>query len=137
MQPLTIGRVAQQAGVGVETVRFYERQGLLQKPPRRESGYREYGDEVIAQLRFIKRAKRLGFTLKEIKELLSLYRHPSTPAAEVKRRAEAKIADIEMKVKALQKMKKALVKLTTACSEHETSSRCPLLAALGQADDVW
>lgn len=120
-----------------ETVRFYERQGLLDDPPRRQSGYREYGDEAVAQLRFIKRAKRLGFTLKEIKELLSLHRHPATPAAEVKQRAEAKIADIEMKVNALQRMKRALVKLTTACSEHGTRSQCPLLAALGQADDVW
>ena len=137
MQPLTIGGVAQKAGVGVETVRFYERQGLLEEPPRRESGYREYGDEAIAQLRFIKRAKRLGFTLKEIKELLSLWRHPSTPAADVKRRVDAKIADIEMKVKALQKMKKALAKLTTTCSEHGTSGQCPLLEALGQEDEVW
>lgn len=137
MKALTIGRVAQQAGVGVETVRFYERQGLLDEPPRRQSGYREYGDEAVAQLRFIKRAKLLGFTLKEIKELLSLRRHPATPAAEVKRRAQAKIADIEMKIKSLQKMKKALVKLTTACSEHGTSSQCPLLESLGHEDGTW
>ena len=137
MKSLTIGRVAQQAGVGVETVRFYERQGLLEEPPRRQSGYREYGGEAVPQLRFIKRAKRLGFTLKEIKELLSLWRHPSTPAADVKRRVEAKIADIDMKIKALQKMKKALAKLTTTCSEHGTSGQCPLLGALGQEDEVW
>lgn len=121
----------------METVRFYERQGLLEEPPRRQSGYRGYGDEAVAQLRFIKRAKRLGFTLKEIKELLSLRRHPSTPAADVKRRAEEKIADIEVKVKALQKMKKALVKLTTACSKHGTSHECPLLETLGKEDEVW
>ena len=118
-------------------MRFYERQGLLEEPPRRESGYREYGDEAVAQLRFIKRAKRLGFTLREIKELLSLHGDPSTPAPDVKRRVEAKIADIEAKVKALQKMKKALVKLTTACNEHGPSSQCPLLEAIGQGDEVW
>ena len=137
MTTLTIGQVAGQAGVGVETVRFYERQGLLEEPPRRQSGYREYGEDAVTRLRFIRRAKQLGFTLKEIKELLALRRDPSTPGADVKRRAEAKIADIEMKVKALQKMKKALVKMTTACSGHGTSAECPLLGALGQADESW
>lgn len=67
MKPLTIGQVANQAGVGVETVRFYERQGLLEEPARRESGYRQYDQEAVAVLRFIRRAKELGFTLKEIK----------------------------------------------------------------------
>ncbi len=137
MKTLTIGRVAGQAGVGVETVRFYERQGLLEEPPRRQSGYREYGEDAVARLRFIRRAKQLGFTLREIKELLALRRDPSTPGADVKRRAEAKIADIEMKVRALQRMKKALMKLTAACSGHGTSSECPLLDALGHADGDW
>ncbi len=77
---LTIGLVARRAGVGVETVRFYERQGLIEEPPRRLSGYREYDDEVVVRLGFIRRAKELGFTLKEIKELLALRRDPSTPA---------------------------------------------------------
>jgi MerR family transcriptional regulator, copper efflux regulator len=140
MQPrkakaLTIGLVARRAGVGVETVRFYERQGLIEEPPRRQSGYREYDDEVVARLGFIRRAKDLGFTLKEVKELLSLRRDPSTPAAQVKRRAEAKIADIEGKIRSLQKMKKALTKLTSACRCQDTSIECPLLHALdGEAD---
>ncbi len=137
MKSATIGQVARQAEVGVETVRFYEREGLLEVPPRRPSGYREYGEEAVARLRFIKRAKQLGFTLKEIKELLALRRDPSTSGADVKRRAEAKIADIEMKIRALQKIKKALSKLTTACSGHGTSAECPLLASLGQADESW
>ena len=98
-KPLTIGLVARQASVGVETVRFYERQGLIEEPPRRLSGYREYGDDVVPRLGFIRRAKNLGFTLKEIKELLSLRRDPSTPVADVRRRAEAKIADIETKIR--------------------------------------
>jgi len=127
---LTIGLVARRAGIGVETVRFYERQGLIEEPPRRLSGYREYDDEVVSRLAFIRRAKDLGFTLKEIKELLALRRDPSTPAAEVKRRAEAKIADIESKIHSLQKMKTALVKLTSACSCRSTSTECPLLHAL-------
>jgi len=137
MKTLTIGRVAGEAAVGVETVRFYERQGLLEEPPRRQSGYREYGEDAVARLRFIRRAKQLGFTLKEIKELLALRRDPSAPRGDVKRRAEAKIADIETKIRVLQRMKKALVKLTTACSGHGTSAECPLLDALGQGDYVW
>jgi MerR family mercuric resistance operon transcriptional regulator len=133
-KPPTIGFVARRAGVGVETVRFYERQGLIEKPPRRLSGYREYDDEVVSRLGFIRRAKELGFTLKEIKELLSLRRDPSTPAADVKRRAEAKIADIETKIRTLQRMKKALGKLTSACRGHATSAECPLLHALDQEE---
>jgi len=132
---LTIGFVARRAGVGVETVRFYERQGLIEEPERRMSGYREYDEEVVSRLGFIRRAKELGFTLKEIKELLSLRRNPATPAADVKRRAGAKIADIEAKIEMLQKMKKALEKLTLACRGHATSAECPLLHALDHDEE--
>lgn len=132
---LTIGLVARRAGVGVETVRFYERQGLIEEPDRRMSGYREYDEEVVFRLGVIRRAKELGFTLKEIKELLSLRRDPSTPAADVRRRAEAKIADIEAKIEMLQKMKKALEKLTSACRGHATSAECPLLHALDHEEE--
>jgi MerR family transcriptional regulator, copper efflux regulator len=131
-KPLTIGLVARRAGVGVETVRFYERRGLIEEPPRRLSGYREYDGEVVSRLGFIRRAKDLGFTLKEIKELLSLRRDPSTPAADVKRRAEAKIADIQARIRTLQRMKKALEKLTSACCGRATGAECPLLHALDQ-----
>src|ERR687885_2847805 len=97
MAALTIGQIARRAGVGVETVRFYERQGLLEEPARKESGYRQYAEEVVARLRFIRRAKRLGFSLKEITDLLALRLDPEATAADVKRRAEAKVADIEAK----------------------------------------
>jgi MerR family copper efflux transcriptional regulator len=137
MTTLTIGQVARQADVGVETVRFYERRGLLEEPPRRRSGYREYGEDAVTRLRFIRRAKQLGFTLKEIKELLALRRDPSTPGADVKRRAEDKIADIDLKIRSLQRMKKALVKLTAACSGHGTSAECLLLDALGRVGGNW
>jgi len=116
----------------VETVRFYGRQGLIEEPPRRSSGYREYDEEVVSRLGFIRRAKELGFTLKEIKELLSLRRDPAVPAADVRRRAEAKIADIENKILTLQKMKTALEELTSACRGRGTSSECLLLHALDQ-----
>ncbi|MBI3466780.1 MAG: heavy metal-responsive transcriptional regulator [Planctomycetes bacterium] len=130
MKPLTIGQVARRAGVGVETVRFYEREGLLAEPPRRESGYRQYGEDIVARLQFIRRAKELGFTLNEIKELLSLRLDPSTTCAEVKDRAQAKIADIEQKIRTLQRMKKALVRLTRACSGRGPTRECPILESL-------
>jgi MerR family mercuric resistance operon transcriptional regulator len=134
MKPLTIGQVARQAGVGVETVRFYERQGLLEKPTRRESGYRQYPEDVVARLRFIRRAKELGFSLKEIKELLALQVDPAITCAEVKRQAEAKIADIEGKIASLTRIKKALVKLATVCRGQGPTSECPILASLNKDD---
>jgi MerR family transcriptional regulator, copper efflux regulator len=130
MKPLTIGHVAREAGVGVETVRFYERKGLIEEPTRRASGYRQYGKETVNRLRFIREAKELGFTLNEIKELLSLKLDPSSSCAEVKGRAEAKIADIEEKIRTLQRMKRALAKLTNACSGDGPTSECPILDAI-------
>lgn len=130
MKPLTIGEVAKRAGVGVETVRFYERQGLIEEPSRRSSGYRQFDEQVVDRLRFIREAKELGFTLKEIKELLSLKLDPATTCGDVKGRAEAKIADIKEKIRTLQRMQKALVKLTKACSGDGPSRECPILESL-------
>lgn len=130
MKSLTIGEIARRAGVGVETVRFYERQGLIEEPARRASGYRQYGEEVVDRLRFIRQAKELGFTLAEIRELLSLRVDPASTCADVKGRAEAKIADIDEKIRTLQRMKRALVKLTTACGGDGPSSKCPILESL-------
>ena len=130
MESLTIGQLARNGGVGVETVRFYERKGLLAEPDRRPSGYRQYDEDVVDRLRFIKRAKELGFTLNEIKELLSLRLDPTTTCADVKSRAEEKITDIEARVRTLQRMKQALVKLTKACSGRGGTSECPILEAL-------
>lgn len=132
---LTIGLLARRAGVGVETVRFYEREGVLSPPHRRISGYREYDEGVVARLRFIRRSKQLGFTLKEIKELLSLRHDPQTPAADLKHQAEAKMADIEAKIQTLQNMKAALQTLTNACSGHGTVAECPVLQALDREDE--
>lgn len=130
MKAMTIGQVAREAGVGVETIRFYERVGLLEEPPRRQSGYRQYSSDAVKRIRFIKRAKELGFSLKEIKELLYLRVDTSTSCGAVKRRAEAKISDIERKVQDLQRMKRALVKLAAACSGRGPISECPILDAL-------
>ncbi len=130
MESLTIGKVARLAEVGVETIRFYEREGLIAEPSRRESGYREYPQETVRHLRFIKRAKDLGFTLKEIKELLELRIEPSTTCGNVRERAEAKIEDIEKRIRTLQRMRKALAKLTMACRGKGSVSDCPILEAL-------
>jgi Zn(II)-responsive transcriptional regulator len=131
MKPLTIGQVAQRAGVGIETVRFYEREGLLKVPVRSpSSGYRLYGEEVITRLLFILRAKELGFTLHEIKELLSLRVDPGTCCEDVKGRAEVKIAAIEQKIGTLQRMRKALLRLTRACGKTGGGPDCPILEAL-------
>lgn len=133
MKPLTIGQVAKRAGVGVETVRFYEREGLLEEPIRRSSGYRQYAEDVVARLRFIRRAKELGFSLKEIGDLLALRIDPKATRADVRRQAEAKIADIEAKINDLQRMKSALEKLTVSCRGHGPVKGCPILEALDQS----
>jgi len=134
MKPLTIGQVAKAAEVGIETIRFYERRGLIQEPPRKDSGYRQYPADVVARLRFIQRAKELGFSLKEIKELLTLRVDPETTCAEVRSRAQVKIADIEQKIEALHKMKQALVKLTQTCKGRGPTSECPILDALDKEE---
>ncbi len=130
MEGLTIGRVAKRAGVGVETIRFYERKGLLEDPPRRESGYRQYPEEAVARIRFIRRAKDLGFSLREVDELLTVRVVRRTSASEVRRRAEAKIEDIEIKLAELGRMKAALVELTACCEGRGATGECPILEAL-------
>lgn len=127
---MTIGKVARSAGLGIDTVRFYEREGLIEKPARSASGYRHYRPDVIARLRFIRQAKDLGFSLHEIKELLSLRVTPGKSCADVKARAEAKIADVDQRIAQLYRMKGALAKLATACSGRGPTSECPILEAM-------
>lgn len=130
MKILTIGQLGKKAQVNVETIRYYERRGLMPEPPRSESGYRHYTEDSIARIQFIKRAKELGFSLKEILDLLSLRVDPDTTCADVKRMAEVKIADIEEKICALQRIKEALTKLRAACSGSGPAGKCPILEAL-------
>ena len=132
MTSLRIGEVARLSGVGVETIRFYERKGLIDEPPRRASGYRQYGEEAVARVRFIRQAKELGFSLRDIDNLLSLRIDPNTKCDDVRARAEAKIQDIQERIRTLQRMKKALVKLTAACRRGGPASACPILEALGR-----
>ena len=130
MESLTIGRVAELADVGVETIRFYERQGLIKNPPRRASGYRQYPAEAVTRIRFIRRAKELGFSLREIKELLALRLDPHTTCADVRARAEEKLTDVRAKIAALEGMCGALERLTAACIGEGSVSDCPILEAL-------
>lgn len=126
----TIGQVAKQAGVGVETIRFYERSGLLKEPPRNRAGYREYPVDAVARVKFIRRAKDLGFTLNEIADLLALRVDADTTCADVKARAETKIAGIEERIRELQHMKCALAALAASCRGSGPASECPILEAL-------
>lgn len=135
MKSMTIGQVARAAEVGVETVRFYEREGLIPEPPRRASGYRQYPADTVRRLRFIRRAKELGFTLKEIGELLELRVDPATTCGDVRARATAKIADIDEKIRMLERMRWTLARLVEACAGAGPPTECPILEALGDEED--
>lgn len=130
METMTIGKLAKRAGVGVETIRFYERKGLIPEPPRRSSGYREYDEDTVVRVRFIRHAKELGFTLKEIDSLLSLRVDPDAPCEDVNRRIEAKIDDIAEKIQMLERMKTTLVRLGAQCQGQGHVSECPILESL-------
>lgn len=131
---LTIGEVAKAAEIGVETVRFYEREGLIAEPPRRASGYRQYPREAIRRLRFIRRAKELGFTLREIGELLSLRVDPSTTCADVRAMAREKIEDIDGRVAELHRIKDVLERLARSCRGKGPTSECPILDILDERE---
>ncbi len=137
MLQLTIGELAKRGGVNLETIRYYEREGLLPKPPRSQSGYRQFPPEGVRRIRFIKRAQELGFSLKEIKELLALQLDPDSTAADVKKRAEQKLADIEEKIQTLRAMKKALVRLTATCCGEGSVSECPILESLDSEKEMF
>ncbi len=126
----TIGLVAQRAGVGVETVRFYQRRGLIQEPPTPAKGFRVYPEETIERIRFIRRAKDLGFTLGEIAGLLELKVDPELNCSSVKSFALDKIALIEEKIGSLDDMRQQLVRLTKACDNGKATSDCAILEAL-------
>jgi MerR family mercuric resistance operon transcriptional regulator len=134
MNGLTIGKLAERGGVNLQTIRYYERLGLLPKPPRSQSGYRQFPEAAPRRVRFIKRAQELGFSLKEIKELLALRVEPGKTRADVRQRAEAKIADIEGKIKSLRKMRKSLAEITKVCCGDGPVSDCPILESLNHEE---
>ena len=132
---LTIGKLANRGGVNIQTIRYYERSGLLPKPSRAASGYRLYADDAVRRLTFIKQAQLLGFSLSEIQDLLSLRVRPGTTCADIRQRARQKIAAVDKKIEDLQRIKGALTKLAAACRGDGPSSDCPILEALESGKD--
>ena len=134
MKPFTIGHLAREAGINLETVRYYEREGILPKAPRGPSGYRLFPADAVRRLKFIKRAQELGFSLKEIRELLALRVSPRTTSAEIRKRAEAKIVDIQGKITSLESMSRTLRKLAESCAGCGPLSECPILESLDREE---
>ncbi len=131
MKAMTISKAAKRAGVGVETIRFYERRGLIPQPLKPASGgFRDYPQETVSRLRFIREAQELGFSLDEIAELLTLRADPKANCAQVQRRAEAKLAEVERKVERLQGIGMALERLIQACPGKGALGACSILETL-------
>tara|TARA_R110002049_G_scaffold79063_1_gene201644 strand:+ start:470 stop:859 length:390 start_codon:yes stop_codon:yes gene_type:complete len=123
----TISKLAQEAGVNVETIRFYEKKGLIQQPQKPIQGYRQYPDETLEKIRFIKRAKELGFTLDEIAHLLSL---EELPCSQVQALSQHKLNTVQAKLKDLNRLEKALIELLKQCNNNEDESYCPVIDSL-------
>jgi len=132
MDSIGIGTLAKRAGVGIDTVRYYERAGLLAPSRRLASGYRRYTALELSRLRFIRRAQALGFTLSEVRDLLAL--SAKRDVARVKRSAQSKLEDVDRKIAALQKIREGLATLVAACPGHGRAADCPILRALGGED---
>ena len=130
MEKLTIGQLAKKANVNLETIRYYERRGLLLEPPRNKSGHRQYSLEEVKRTEFIKRCQALGFSLKEISELLSLKVKPGTTCGDIKARAETKIADVEKRIVDLEKIREALLRMSSKCINKGPVGQCPILEEL-------
>lgn len=129
---MKIGQLSRRADTGIDTVRFYEREGLLPQPQRLASGYRLYASADLARLRFIRRAKALGFTLSEIRELLALSDRREDDMAGLKVAATEKLADVESRLLELTRIRDGLLALVTACPGHGALDRCPILNALAE-----
>ena len=136
MKTFTVGQLAKKTDINIETVRYYERRGLLPKPMRSESSYRQYTENDVARIMFIKRSKELGFTLKEISELLSLKIDAETTCRDVREFSSKKIVDVEEKIRDLKRIKKKLEELLIKCKREDTSkSECPILDAFETKDN--
>src|SRR5216683_674504 len=127
---LKIGEVAERGGVNLQTIRYYEREKLLPEPPRLPSGYRMFPEQTVHRVRFIKRAQELGFSLAEIRDLLSIQIDPKRECSDVKRMAKTKIADIDEKIWTLEALKRVLGGLAELCPGRGTSSECPILESI-------
>ncbi|PZO61322.1 MAG: heavy metal-responsive transcriptional regulator [Pseudoxanthomonas suwonensis] len=131
---MQIGQLAKRTHVPIDTIRYYESHGILPAPARRNSGYRSYGDADVARLHFVRRAKALGFTLREISELLQLSGRSGEDMAGVRGSAAARLADVERKLDELTRIRDGLRQLVTACPGHGGVENCPILGALLKED---
>lgn len=132
MPRMTIGQTAEIIGINVQTIRFYEREGLLPRVPRSSSGYRQFDADLIKRIQFIRHAQEVGFSLREISELLSLRAAPDGSCSDVQGYAEEKIARLEGRMRKLESMKRTLEKLVTLCESGLPASACPILEALDE-----
>jgi len=144
MNGFTVGQLARQVRVNVETLRYYERRDLIPKPPRSGSNYRVYSLDDLRRVTFIKQAQGLGFSLNEIKKLLSLRAMPRAKCADVRRYATHKIEDINARIRSLVRMRKTLEKLLDECAGNRPVTQCPILESLesepstvSQKASVW
>lgn len=136
MKAMTIGKVARAAAVGVETVRYYERMGLIDRPQRPAGGgFRDYPATTVERIRFIRRAQGLGFSLKEIDELLSLHADAGADCAAVREHAQAKIAEVDAKITGLMRVRTALQELVSACPGRGALRDCSILGSLTDAQE--
>jgi len=132
---LTIGKLARHSEVSIDSIRFYERKGLLEEPLRTESNYRLYSLNAAKRLRFIKKSQNLGFSLEEIQELLRLSHDSSASKADIKRITEDKIADIQNRIQDLGRMLEALKRLDGCCDGHGPAAECPILKSLAESEE--
>lgn len=132
---LTIGQVAKAAAVNIQTVRYYERRGLLPPPARTPSGYRQYAGDIVARLRFIRHAQELGFSLQEIRELLALRARHESACGAVERKARRKIAIVEQRIRDLRRIAGTLERLAAECEARRPTSDCPILEVLEDHDE--
>ena len=132
MEKMTTSQLARESNVNLETIRYYERRGLIPKPPRNASGYRQYSQEDIARTKFIKRAQALGFSLREILEIFSLRMEPGTTCGDIKARVEAKIDEVEQKIADLRQIREALLNLVSKCTGKGPIGDCPILEILNK-----
>lgn len=130
----TVGRLARKLGLGAETLRYYERLGLIRPTRRTAANYRLYGPDAERRLTFIRRAQALGFSLDDIRELLSLHGRADATAAEVKRLTAARAREVEGKLRDLERMRAGLAALAAACSGNGPAKECPILAALAEPE---
>lgn len=127
---LTIGQVAEAADVNIQTIRYYERRGLFPRPRRTPSGYRQYAEEAVSRIRFIRHAQELGFSLQEIQELLGLRVRHGAACDAVERKTRDKIAVVQQKIRDLQQMQRTLEQLADACTARRPTDECPILEAI-------